>query len=95
MFIQTLTPPVAGGTFRFSVAGCSGTTKVRVLVNSKPLLKREYDSMLCQSMAVIPTGVEGEILSISAIDSAGNTKTLDYKISEADPGPHSMLSFNR
>ena len=95
MFIQTLNPPVVGENFRFSVAGCSGTTKVKVLVNSEPILKREYDGMLCQSMAVIPFGAEGKTLSISAIDSAGHTKTLDYKISEANPGPHSMLSFTR
>lgn len=48
--------------------------------------------MLCQSMAEIPPGVEGQTLSISAVDSAGHTKSLEYEISQSDPGPHSMLS---
>ena len=95
MFIQTHRPPVVGETFRFSVAGCSGSTKVRVLVNSRPILEREYEGMLCQSMAVIPNGTEGKTLSIYATDSAGHNKTLEYEISEADPGPHSMLSITR
>ena len=95
MFIQTHRPPVVGETFRFSVAGCSGSTKIRVLVNSKQILKREYDGMLCQSMAVIPSGAEGKTLSIFATDSAGHNKTLEYEISESDPGPHSMLSSTR
>lgn len=95
MFIQTLRPPVAGQPFRFSVAGCSGTTKVGISVNQKSILERDYDGMLFQSMAEIPTGVEGKTLKISAFDSVGHTKTLEYKISEADPGPHSMLSGNR
>ena len=95
MFIQTLHPPVAGENFRFSVAGCSGTTNVRVLVNSEPILKRDYKSMLCQSLAKIPIGVEGKTLSISALDSAGHSETIEFEISESDPGPHSMLSITR
>jgi hypothetical protein len=95
MLIQTLKPPVAGEVFRFSVAGCSGTTKVQVFVNRQALLDREYNGMLCQSMAEIPAGVGGKTLSISAIDSAGHAKTLEYEISESDPGPHSMLSGTR
>ena len=95
MFIQTLRPPVAGQPFRFSVAGCSGTTKVGISVNRKSILERDYDGMLFQSMAEIPPGVEGKTLKISAFDSVGHTKTLEYKISEADPGPHSMLSDTR
>ena len=95
MLIQTLHPPVAGETFRFSVAGCSGTTVVKVSVNSRPIFSREYDSMLCQAMASIPFGVEGKTLSISATDSAGHSKTLEYEISKSDPGPHSMLSVGR
>ena len=95
MFIQTLRPPVAGEPFRFSIAGCSGTTKVRVFVNRNSILKRDYDGMLFQSMAEIPLSGKGKTLSISAIDSVGHTKTLEYKISEADPGPHSMLSDTR
>jgi hypothetical protein len=92
MFIQTLVPPVAGDTFRFSVAGCSGSTKVKVLVNNKQIIKREYDGMRFQSMAAIPRGSEGKILGIYAVDSAGNNKALEYEISESDPGAHSMLS---
>jgi len=95
MFIQTLVPPVAGDTFRFSVAGCSGSTKVRVLVNSKQIINREYDGMRFQSLAEIPLGTEGETLGIHAVDSAGNDRVLEYEISEADPGPHSMLARTR
>ncbi len=92
MFIQTLVPPVAGKPFRFSVAGCSGTTKVGVFVNQQSILRRDYDGMRFQSMAEIPPGVAGKTLKIAASDSAGHTKTIEYEISEADPGPHSMLS---
>lgn len=95
MLIQTFKPPVAGETFRFSVAGCSGTTKVRVFVNRQAILDREYKGMLCQSATDIPPGVEGGTLSVSAVDSAGNTKALEYEISDSDPGPHSMLSGTR
>jgi hypothetical protein len=95
MFIQTLVPPVAGNTFRFSVAGCSGSTKVKVLVNSKQIINREYDGMRFQSLAEIPHGTEGKTLGIYAVDSAGNNKTLEYEISEANPGPHSMLTKTR
>ena len=95
MFIQTLVPPVAGEPFRFSVAGCSGTTNVRVSINRKSILKRDYDGMRFQSIAEIPPGVEGKTLKISAFDSVGHTKTLEYEVSEADPGPHSMLSGTR
>jgi len=95
MLIQTLTPPVVGQPFRFSVAGCSGKTRVRVVANDEPILQREYDGMLCQSQVVIPFGVEGKTLNIVAIDSAGNTKTLEYEVSAEEPGPHSMLSFTR
>jgi hypothetical protein len=95
MFIQTLLPPVAGGTFRFSVAGCSGSTKIKVLVNSKQILNRKYDGMRCQSMAEIPHGAEGKTLGIYAIDSAGQHKSIEYEISEEDPGAHSMLSKTR
>jgi len=95
MLIQTLKPPVAGESFRFSVAGCSGTTKVRVFVNRQAILDREYNSMLCQSVTEIPPGVHGKTLSVSASDSSGNSKTLEYEISESDPGPHSMLAGTR
>jgi hypothetical protein len=95
MLIQTLRPPVAGENFRFNVAGCSGTTNIRVLVNSKPILQRKFESMLCQSMAEIPIGVEGKTLCISAVDSAGHSEKLEYEISDKDPGPHSMLSTSR
>lgn len=95
MLIQTLKPPVAGEPFRFSVAGCSGTTKVRVFVNRQAILDREYNSMLCQSVTDIPLGVEGKTLSVSAVDSAGHEKTLEYEISDSDPGAHSMLAGTR
>jgi len=92
MFIQTLLPPVAGKIFRFNVAGGAGTTSIEVYVNTKQILKRESDDLPCRSAAEIPHGTEGATLSIYAIDSAGNDKSLEYRISESDPGPHSMLS---
>jgi len=95
MLIQTLTPPVVGQPFRFSVAGCSGRTRVRVVANHKSILQREYEGMLCQSQVLIPNGVEGKTLNISAIDSAGNTKSVEYEVSAEDPGAHSMLSCTR
>jgi hypothetical protein len=95
MFIQTLRPPVAGETFRFNIAGCAGATNVEVCANSKPILKREYNDLLCKSMVEIPNDCAGMTLSIRATDSAGHTKSLDYEISESDPGAHSMLSGTR
>lgn len=95
MLIQTMRPPVAGEPFRFSVAGCSGRTEVNVLVNRQSILNREYNSMLCQSMTEIPRGMGGKTLRVTATDSAGHSKTLEYEISESDPGPHSMLSVTR
>ena len=92
MFIQTLLPPVAGRTFRFNVAGGAGATSIEVYVDSKLIHKRDCDDLPCHAAAVIPPGTEGATLSISATDSVGNNKTLEYVISEADPGPHSMLS---
>ena len=95
MLIQTLVPPVAGKPFRFTVAGCCGETSIKVYANSKQILKKECNDLLCQSVAEIPRGTEGTILEIYAVDSVGHTKTLEYEISEADPGPHSMLSGTR
>ena len=95
MFIQTLVPPVAGRAFRFTVAGCAGSTKIKVLVNNKQILKRKYDGMRCQSMAEIPHGTEGKTLGIYAIDSAGQHKSIEYEISEEDPAAHSMRSKTR
>ena len=95
MFIQTLVPPVAGQPFRFSVAGCTGSTKVKVLVNQEEIFQHEYKGMRCQSMAEIPIDAEGKTLGIYAVDSAGNNKELEYEISQADPGPHSMLTKSR
>jgi hypothetical protein len=46
-------------------------------------------------MTEIPLGVEGKTLSVSAVDSAGHAKTLEYEISESDPGAHSMLAGTR
>jgi len=95
MFIQTLLPPVAGKTFRFNVSGCAGATSIEVSINSRRILKREYDDLLCKSAAEIPRGTGGTILSIHATDSAGHSQSIDYEISESDPGPHSMLSRTR
>lgn len=95
MFIQTLRPPVAGSNFRFSVAGASGTTSVEVRVNGRRILKRLYNKMLCQAALDIPPDSGGRTLVVTAIDELGNDKSLEYEISEADPGPHSMLSVTR
>ena len=95
MLIQTLVPPVAGRPFRFTVAGCSGETSIKVYANNKQILKRECNELLCQSVAEIPRGTEGTILEIYAADSAGHDQTLEYEISESDPGPHSMLARTR
>ena len=95
MFIQTLLPPVAGESFRFNVSGCAGATSIEVYVNSKQILNRKCDDLLCKTVTVIPNGTEGKTLSIYATDSAGNNKTLEYEISEAAPGAHSMLSDTR
>jgi len=95
MFIQTLLPPVAGGTFRFNVAGCAGATSIEVYANSKQILKRKCDDLVCKSVTEIPPGTEGTTLSICATDSAGHNQTLEYEISESDPGAHSMLSMTR
>ena len=95
MFIQTLLPPVAGKVFRFNVSGCSGATSIEVSINRKRILKRKCDDMLVKSAAKIPRGTEGTTLSIYATDSAGHSQSIDYEISESDPGPHSMLSRTR
>ena len=92
MFIQTLVPPVAGETFRFNVAGGAGVTSIEVYVASKKILGRDSDDLPCRAVAVIPLGTEGLTLRINATDSEGHNKTLEYEISESDPGPHSMLS---
>jgi hypothetical protein len=95
MFIQTLVPPVAGRAFRFTVAGCAGETSIEVYANSAQILKREYNDLVCKSVVEIPPGTEGATLSICATDSTGNNQKLEYEISEANPGPHSMLSKTR
>jgi hypothetical protein len=46
-------------------------------------------------MAKIPIGADGKTLSISAVDSVGHSKTVEFVISQSDPGPHSMLSITR
>ena len=93
MFIQTLLPPVAGKTFRFNVSGGAGVTSIEVYIDNKQIIKRESDDLLCKSMVELPGGTEGATLRIYATDSSGNNKTLEYEISESDPGPHSMLSM--
>lgn len=95
MFIQILRPPVAGENFRFSVAGGNGVTSIEVYVNDQQLLKRDDDNLPCRAAAVIPLGTAGETLSITATDSVGSNKTLEYVISKSDPGPHSMLSVTQ
>ncbi len=95
MFIQTLLPPVAGGPFRFTVAGCVGKSSIEVYANDKQILKRECNDLLCKLAVEIPHGTEGATLRVNATDSAGSNQTLEYEISEADPGPHSMLSKTR
>jgi hypothetical protein len=95
MFIQTLVPPVAGKPFRFTVAGCSGETRIEVYANNKQILKRDATGMLCNSLAEIPPCTEGSTLEICASDSSGNNEKLEYEISESDPGAHSMLAKSR
>ena len=95
MFIQTLVPPVAGSTFRFSVAGCSGETHIEVYAGSKQLLDQKMTGMLCKSVAEIPPFTEGWTLKIHASDSSGSDQKLEYEISDADPGAHSMLAKSR
>lgn len=95
MFIQTLVPPVAGSTFRFTVAGCSGETHIEVYVDSKQILDQKMTGMMCKSAAEIPPYTQGTTLKIHASDSRGNHKKLEYEISEADPGAHSMLAKSR
>jgi hypothetical protein len=95
MFIQTLLPPVAGKVFRFSVSGCAGKTNVVVYVNEKRILHRELNDLLCKMVVMIPSGTEGETLSIDAIDTTGVCKTLEYEISETPPMARSMLAATR
>ena len=95
MFIQTLVPPVAGSTFRFSIAGCSGETSIEVYVGSEQVLNQKMTGMLCKSAAEIPASSEGSTLRIRASDSSGNRQKLEYEISESDPGAHSMLAKSR
>ena len=92
MFIQTMKPPVAGEDFAFSIAGACGVTSIEVRVGGRRILKCLNDEMLCRAAAHVPASSAGLVLSISAIDEHGNNKQLEYEISEADPGPHSMLT---
>jgi len=95
MFIQTLVPPVAGKTFRFTVAGCSGETLIEVYTNNDQILDRKMTGMLCKSAAEIPLSSAGSTLRICASDSSGNRRKLEFEISESDPGAHSMLAKSR
>jgi hypothetical protein len=92
MFIQTLLPPVAGEVFRFSVAGGAGATTIEVFVNKELILDQQCTELPCRTLAEIPPSTGGETLRISATDSAGSNKTVEYQISDSDPGPHSMLA---
>ena len=95
MFIQTLLPPVAGQIFRFSVAGCSGTTTIEVHANDQQLLQRDFTGLICKSEALIPDDCHGATLRIYAVDSTGKNQSIEFEISESDPGPHSMLAVSR
>lgn len=95
MFIQTLKPPVAGEDFAFSIAGASGVTSIEVRVSGRRILRCINDQLLCRAAAHVPADAAGCTLKVSAIDERGNCKHLDYEISAADPGPHSMLSSSR
>ncbi len=95
MFIQTLRPPVAGDTFMFNVAGGTGATAVEVFVGIRRIMVRKYPQLPCRVKARIPSDSGGETLRIQATDSVGSGKTLEYLISEEDPGAHSMLAGTR
>lgn len=91
MYIQTLLPPVAGQVFRFSVGGGAGPKHIELTVGEEHLLELDSDDLLCKADAVIPPSANGAILNITATDSTGDSKSLDYEISESNPGAHSML----
>lgn len=95
MFIQTLVPPVAGKTFRFTVAGCSGETRIQAFSDTKRILNQKMTGMLCKSLVEIPSRSEGSKLKICASDSGGNRQELEFEISASDPGAHSMLAKSR
>lgn len=95
MFIQTLVPPVAGKTFRFTVAGCSGETRIEVYTDDRQILGSTMTGMLCKSAADIPPCTEGSTLKICASDSSGKSQKLEFEISASDPGAHSMLVKSR
>jgi hypothetical protein len=92
VYIQTIAPPVAGESFRFSVGGGAGPKHIELMVGDQSLLELDSEDLLCQANAVIPPSTEGTILSICATDSTGDRKSLEYTISETNPGPHSMLA---
>lgn len=92
VLIQTLKPPVAGETLIVKIAGCSGRTSIQVLVGGKQLLRHEHSGLLCNLKVKIPSGTGGANLRISANDASGAPKSVEYEISDCDPGPHSMLA---
>ena len=92
MLIQTLKPPVAGETLIVKVAGCSGMTNIDVYVGEKQLLRHEHTGLLCNLKVEIPQGTGGANLRICANDASDTPKSLEYEISDCDPGPHSMLA---
>jgi hypothetical protein len=95
MFIQTLKPPVAGQDFAFSIAGACGVTSIEVRVGERRILKCLNEERMCRAAAHVPATAAGKLLTVTAIDEHGNSKHLEYEISAADPGPHSMLSSSR
>jgi hypothetical protein len=92
VLIQTLKPPVAGETLIVKLAGCSGKTNIEVYVGDNRLLAHEHVGLLCNLKVDVPPGTGGTNLRISANDASGVPKSLEYEISDCDPGPHSMLA---
>ena len=95
MFLQTLQPPVAGEPFRFSVAGANGETSIEVRIDGRCIHHETRDQLLSSTLVDIPLDAAGRVLTIRAIDSVGHDQSLEYEISAADPGPHSMLWSTR
>ena len=95
MLIQTLKPPVAGEKLIVKVAGCNGKTIVEVRVGDRRLLQHEHTGLMCNLAVEVPPGTGGANLYIHAKDASGVPKSLEFEISDCDPGPHSMLAGAR
>ena len=92
MLIQTLKPPVAGEPLIVKVAGCNGKTNIEVYVGGQRLLQHEHTGLMCNLTVKVPSGTGGTNLRICANDASDAPKSLEYEISDCDPGPHSMLA---